>query len=174
MAAPPVGGKAPRAAFRPNARAIGRCGEGRSFRLLKVGLALSLARDTQGLAKSQAVDRGSDYCRIVERPPARRSRRFSQTRAAVPAAAQRHTAFFYETQLLPGIMFPHQAMQYYFPLLPAAPPESVWMRAISGMKMAITMKPTITPRMMIRRGSMRLIKLSVSTLTSSSKVSATL
>ena len=39
---------------------------------------------------------------------------------------------------------------------------------MSGMKRAITMKPTAPPRKMISKGSIRLVRLSVSTATSSS------
>ena len=47
-------------------------------------------------------------------------------------------------------------------------------KAISGRNKAITMKPTMPPSTMINNGSIKLMRLSVSTATSSSKVSATL
>ncbi len=48
------------------------------------------------------------------------------------------------------------------------PPVSFVISAIRGMKMATTIKPTIPPRMMIKSGSIKLMRLSVKTATSSS------
>lgn len=45
---------------------------------------------------------------------------------------------------------------------------SFWISAISGMNSAITMNPTRVPRTMINNGSIKLVRLSVRTLTSSS------
>ena len=61
-----------------------------------------------------------------------------------------------------------------FRLLRYLPPLRLEIKEIRGMNKAITMKPTMPPRVMINSGSIRAVRLSVSTATSSSNVSATL
>ena len=61
-----------------------------------------------------------------------------------------------------------------YSLLPYFPPLRFEISAIKGMNKAITIKPTMPPRVMINNGSIKAVRLSVSTATSSSNVSATL